>query len=415
MSESLSATSHHSANHNNPKGRNQYRATSILDAIPDISDRLQTYINQGARQKDIPRLLERDCNEIISLSSVKKLMKKFNIVSVYRPQQSAVDQGSAILKVLDEDPLGRLGCRSVKEKLALQGVHVTRDFTMKFMQAENPSLTAGRHPQTRKTHKHTLWSSGPNEEWCLDGHEKILLSMGIAVYGIIDKFSRMELDLVAVPNARDRMPLSTTSDKGSEVGQLISLVQALRKKNQPYISEDQVPSHSAVKSLHNITRERGWRPIWEKTLANILHFFRTGQGDAGYQANDGFHVALGQWLWAKIVQKQLDQLLIENQYHRVRGQLKTLLPSDARHIDIYTMPEDYGAQDQKIPIPSEDVDKLLAEYDDSSLFQFVSPELDILFTDLYSSIDTPALSPSVGWSIFHQMLSLHLLRRAQSM
>ena len=36
----------------------------------------------------------------------------------------------------------------------------------------------------------------------MDGHEKILPSMGIAVYGIIDKFSRGELGLWAVPNSR---------------------------------------------------------------------------------------------------------------------------------------------------------------------------------------------------------------------
>ena len=103
--------------------------------------------------------------------------------------------------------------------------------------------------------------------------------------------------------------MSSTSDKGSEVGQLISLVQVLRsvhcleqfngiithiiifsKRYQPYILEDEVPSHSAVKSTANITRERGWRPIWEKSLANTLHFYRTGQGEAGYHASDDFHV-----------------------------------------------------------------------------------------------------------------------------
>jgi len=67
---------------------------------------------------------------------------------------------------------------------------------------QNPQAVFARHPQTRKVHHHGLWSIGPNEEWCVDGHEKILRSMGIAVWGVIDKFSRMELGLWAMPNAR---------------------------------------------------------------------------------------------------------------------------------------------------------------------------------------------------------------------
>lgn len=90
--------------------------------------------------------------------------------------------------------------------------------------------------------------------------------MGIAVWGVVDKFSRMELALWAMPNARDRdlipgpflrlvkeqggmcnftiyillndlsrylgMPLTVTSDKGTEVGRLISLVTAMRFVHQ---------------------------------------------------------------------------------------------------------------------------------------------------------------------------------------
>jgi hypothetical protein len=74
---------------------------------------------------------------------------------------------------------------------------------MKFSKAENPTATANRHPRTRKLHKHGLWASGPNEEWGFDGHEKLLLAMGIGVYGGTDKYSRVELSLDAVPNARD--------------------------------------------------------------------------------------------------------------------------------------------------------------------------------------------------------------------
>ncbi|KAJ2912735.1 hypothetical protein MD484_g7671, partial [Candolleomyces efflorescens] len=407
---------------NNKKGRNQH-----LDSIPDLPIRLQKYVNEGIRQRDIPASIARDCNgQKVSLSSVKKFMKRFEIKTVNKSGLSDVEKGVAILKVVEHDPLARYGCRLVQEKLRLTGTHVSRDFTMNFLKADNPGAVARRHPSTRKKHKHGIYSSGPNEEWCLDGHEKILLSMGIAVYGIVDKFSRMELALYAVPDARNSnvpvsvylrtvkqqggIPLSTTSDKGSELGKLISLVQELRKTYQPYITEADVPSHSAVKSPQNITRERGWRPIWEKDLANVLHFYRTGQMEAGYLPNDDFHASLSQWIWATIVQEKLDELRIENQLHVIRKQPKILLPSNARRIDLYTNPTQHNGEDKLIPVPQEDIDRLLGEMDDPHLFQFGSDSMVDIFKDLHHAIGSPEFVALNGWSIFREMIVLHRVR-----
>lgn len=71
-----------------------------------------------------------------------------------------------------------------------------------YQREQDSEATSSRDPKTRKVHHKGLWSIGPNEEWCIDGHEKILLLMGIAVWGVVDKFSRLELGLWAMPNAR---------------------------------------------------------------------------------------------------------------------------------------------------------------------------------------------------------------------
>lgn len=73
---------------------------------------------------------------------------------------------------------------------------------MTLRKNHNPDAAAARHPTTRKVHHHGIWSIGPNEEWCVDGHEKLVNLMGISVWGIIDKYSRVELGLWAMPNAR---------------------------------------------------------------------------------------------------------------------------------------------------------------------------------------------------------------------
>ena len=68
--------------------------------------------------------------------------------------------------------------------------------------------------------------------------------MGIAIWGVNDKWGRLELSLTAVPSARKAtvppalylrlvrkiggMPVVTVSDMGSELGKLIALVSTLR-------------------------------------------------------------------------------------------------------------------------------------------------------------------------------------------
>ncbi|KAG2017962.1 citrate synthase I [Coprinopsis cinerea AmutBmut pab1-1] len=108
---------------------------------------------------------------------------------------------------------------------------------------------------------------------------------------------------------------------------------------------------------------------------------------SGYVDNDEFHVSLARWISrARIVQARLDKLLLEHQTHRIR-----LLPTYARRIDLFTDPETYGGYDQLIKVPSEDMDRLLAQYDRPQLFH-------------------PSLNATVGWDVFRRMVMAYLPR-----
>lgn len=100
------------------------------------------------------------------------------------------------------------------------------------------------------------------------------------------------------------MPLQTTSDMGSETGQLAAVQTSLRyfflnnssptnlRNRQiflPGLELDAIPAHRSVKSVYNITRERGWRPIWEKELANVKYTYETGKIAAGFRPEDPIH------------------------------------------------------------------------------------------------------------------------------
>jgi len=67
----------------------------------------------------------------------------------------------------------------------------------------------------------------------VDGHEKILNSMGIAVYGVIDQFSCMELALWAMPNPRlsDVPPAVLLRLMKEQGGTHLALIQILHIPN----------------------------------------------------------------------------------------------------------------------------------------------------------------------------------------
>ncbi|KAF8876598.1 hypothetical protein CPB84DRAFT_1817665 [Gymnopilus junonius] len=336
---------------NNPSGRNQHHSKSIFEEIPDLCELLQGYINVGIQQKAIPACIERERGVTIKQAAS-------NCAEIYKRLQNCNNKMHAI-----------------KEKLALKGVHITQDSIMEYQRAENEKAAKACNPNSNGSHPHGIWSIGPNEEWCIDGHEKILKSMGVAVWGIADKC----------------MSISMTMDKGTEVGKLISLVQSMRALYCD-ISEELLPSFCAVKSTSNITRERNWHPLYEKELSNIAYEYEAGK------VASGFHqVALcrmiSYWLWGQIVQAHLDKVVEENQSHKIWKQKDILLPSGHQCINIYKHPEDHDLMD------------CLIKYNQPDLLQFRTDKEVVFCKELYVAVGSPELRAKFGWKIFCDMVN----------
>ncbi|KAF8998666.1 hypothetical protein BDQ17DRAFT_1247363, partial [Cyathus striatus] len=392
--------------------------------LPNLADILQGYIDEGILQRDIPDHIKKDHRVHIALRTVQKYMKDFGILTSRRNGLTADQKEQAVSLITQDDPAERWGGRLVKEKLAYKSVHIPRHEVLALRRVQNPEASEARHPRTRKVHHHGIWSIGPNEEWCVDGHEKLINCMCIAVWGVIDKYSHMELSLYAMPNSRVQqlppalflrlvkdkggMPLTVTGDKGTELGLLISLVTTMRQRFQPFIPDDQLPAFKAVKSTYNITRERGWRPIWEKELGNVVYEYKSGKVASGYVDTDEVHSMISYWLWGRIVQERLNEVVIENQLHCIRRQKGILLPSGARRVDLYSTPEKYGGKDRLIKADEKVIDELLEEYDRPDLLCFSTPEAVALCESIYIGIGQPKLSARIGWSVFADMVNHYI-------
>jgi hypothetical protein len=102
----------------------------------------------------------------------------------------------------------------------------------------------------------------------------------------------------------------------------------------------------------------------------------------------------------------LDDIISENQIHRVRKQRNILLPSGGRRIGFYRNPEKYGGKDRIIPIPDDTLNELLAQYDKPDPLLFGSREQVTWCEEIHTAIGAPKLSARGGWGVFSKMITL---------
>lgn len=122
------------------------------------------------------------------------------------------------------------------------------------MKEWNPEGVASRRPGTKKIMRSPILSIGPNEQWSIDGHDK-LNSFGIGIWGIRDVYSGLMLAMQAMPSNRrandvhcvylnavikakgelalrssitSGFPMQLASDRGSEIGEVVASQTAFR-------------------------------------------------------------------------------------------------------------------------------------------------------------------------------------------
>ena len=71
-------------------------------------------------------ILGEETDPRLRLRSIQHIFKECNIQTTCCSNQTLVDKGALILQEEINDPLGRVGNRKTKEKLALKGVHISR-------------------------------------------------------------------------------------------------------------------------------------------------------------------------------------------------------------------------------------------------------------------------------------------------
>ncbi|KIJ48438.1 hypothetical protein M422DRAFT_247775 [Sphaerobolus stellatus SS14] len=297
----------------NPKGKNQHmhcppkKDQTIIDILIEYQRRNIT------NRKTISELLFAEHGIHMSVATVARRRKEAGLKASGAITNSlpATVKQQLVLDQMAADPLSRRGPRTVREAIVnATGLPLTQIYVTEEMQLQDPDGFLLRQPGSRKIKCFQLVVLGPHQEWSGDGHDK-LTAIGFPVWGVRDVWSGVWLGLWVLPNNRLKaaiaylylslvekmggMSVQMTTDCGSETGHVFALANILREIFSPELVDGEIPAHRFLRSVTNITIERGWLQLRLQWGDNVKVYWEAGHGI--YNEADVQQRALVDWLW----------------------------------------------------------------------------------------------------------------------
>ncbi|KIJ05969.1 hypothetical protein PAXINDRAFT_20810 [Paxillus involutus ATCC 200175] len=287
------------------------------------------------------------------------------------------------------------------------------------MRILEPGGFLSRAPTARKIFRVPLVSLGPHHEWSGDGHDK-LTAIGFPIWAVRDVFSGKWLGMWVLPNNRcgasiaylylslvyryGGMPLQTTTDCGSETTQVYGFANALREHFSPHLSTDELPAHRFLRSVNNITIERGWLQLRLRWGDNVKVFWEIGCDV--YNDMDLRQSQLVRWLWPKLIQQELDQLMDHFNNHVVRRDKKKKLPSGVSPNVAFALHDQYGGENCLQKVDRAVVKHLMEDIGGEDLIRFLDIGYAAHAQTVYDSLNFTSLTLQNVWAVFSAMLPL---------
>ncbi|KAF7329564.1 hypothetical protein MKEN_00219300 [Mycena kentingensis (nom. inval.)] len=370
----------------------------------------------------------------IRLTKLTELRKRLGIPTVRTQKLPIEEVTAAVVDEMRRDPAKTHGPEFIQTQLRLKLILAPRDLIRSIMLVHDPTGFDLRFPgaKNRRVARVPLTSAGPYSEISGDGHEKIsaqalrMGGVGFNIYGYKDKFTDSVEFLRIFPDIRSAgagghimldfveetgyIPIQLTTDKGSEVGWMYTFMSVLREIYAPDIDPNMFPFHVLIKSIHNTIIEGFWRQLKEKLGLNLKDWLLRGKLEFLFNTHNPVHEPLFYWVFAPVIQLELDNFMVWWNNHRVRHQHEKIMPSG--HVPSHAMqfPELFGALDCRIKVPREAVallrEQLTEEEGSREQFQSwpgLTAEFNILATEVYENIGAPELNLESSWDVFTVM------------
>ncbi|KZT33943.1 hypothetical protein SISSUDRAFT_1065728 [Sistotremastrum suecicum HHB10207 ss-3] len=405
----------------NPEGNNQHGGK--IERTPELANAIQGYLNRNIKNYDhIRNLLSVEHNIDMSKRSLTRVIGDLQIQTArLRNHGLSVEEiVQCVREKLILDPTCGRGPAYIQESLKLEGIHIPINDIRAVMKMLEPEGFLIRHPDFHRRNVHTgkVVSIGPNETWALDGHEK-LTAIGISIYGIRDRWGKV-LKFQVVPNARNEyaveyaylrvvfesggIPLTVSTDKGTETGGIYARQVSLRATFAPEIDANEIPPFIFIKSTRNISIERVWSTFLKKEGRNLQKMWNDGEKISGFIKGNRIHRALADWIWIPLAQASIDAFVESFNNHKVRRQPEKQGPSDAPYWYTHQFPEEFGGENVLIKGDMKLIEEIMENHPGREAMKFYPDWFAPLAEEAYAKIMKPKLTLKTAWRVFAQML-----------
>ncbi|OAX31333.1 hypothetical protein K503DRAFT_787898, partial [Rhizopogon vinicolor AM-OR11-026] len=261
------------------------------------------------------------------------------------------------IKQLGIESIRRNGVVQVRQRLANAGTLVKRDEVRQILHDHfNAEFDARFVGSKDAIDRVPLDCLGPWHQQHAGRHEKLAaqaLWMGdvtLPIYAFKDQFSTFVPYMCVLPNVRlsntighvfldfvedyGCVPIQLTTDKGSEVGDMIHCHECLHLHAAADYTLDQWPSSRQVQSKHNTPIKGFWHWKWDGEGHSIRQAIFVGRDEGLYNSNNPLHDIHWQvlnWLWSPLVQQHLDEFRLYWNNHRLSSQKKKVLQQEHLH------------------------------------------------------------------------------------
>lgn len=337
------------------------------------------YFRQSYSNKDILSLLASVHGIIISLPTLKKILKRLGLKRRVPVTDELLENCiEAIEKELSESG-NSLGYRAMWRRLKLKGIEISRDKVRIALATLDPHSVQAR--RRRRLQRRQYINPGPDFVWHVDGYDK-LKPYGFAIHGAVDGFSRRVLWLkVGISNNNPKvvasyflqtalelntLPCILRCDKGTENSDLRNIQVCFRTHHDDEFAGEE--SFQVGRSTSN-QRIEAWWAILRRQCSNYwMNLFKDMMSLGALNNSDAVHIHAIRLCFMQLIQNDLDRLSEEWNTHRIAAKASSEGPRGKPDI-MYFCPDTYGTNMFGVPCPLERAEETLNALTDNLQLQ----------------------------------------------
>ncbi|KAG8708075.1 hypothetical protein FRC09_001464 [Ceratobasidium sp. 395] len=353
-----------------------------------------------------------------SAKSYRRLRESLGLFGV-RKQGWTVETAAPVLAAARErHPTA--GIQEMRNILRVENSsRVPRSVIHEWMKITEPDQLEAR--KRRVVKRRRFYSTGPNEIWALDQHDKwkrfgMWMHVGLDVYSgrilwlKVWKTNRNPrlicswyLSAIEDPEI-DGMPLLTYSDPGSENYGVANAQSWLRQMLDASLVGSM--QHKWLRKHGNIKPEIFWSQLRARFAPPLEQLMQEGLDQEWYNLHNELEYLIFLWLFTPFLQSELDLFAYRYNTSRKRANTKTLLPQ-GRPKYIYEFPEHFDASNLKVSAPADLLEQARQRYADphDPVFQLVPRDISDRALEMFRAAGSPQPLRNNVWDIYHLLLN----------